>query len=99
MWARVTDQKPFAAVLVALVVIAWLSLWAWGESPYGRFIGHHNLEAVRGGGALILLFVAGWVVMVVAMMLPTSLPLLMLFQSFTRQRTRPMRLMGLLIAG
>ncbi len=35
----------------------------------------------RGNAALALVFVAGWTVMVVAMMLPTSLPLITLFRT------------------
>lgn len=37
--------------------------------------------------------------MTVAMMLPTSLPLVTLFRAFTRQRQNRVRLVGLLITG
>ncbi len=88
--------------MVLLVSLAWVTLWAWGQSPYGRFLSHERLGEVRvGGGAaiLVLLFVAGWTLMTVAMMLPTSLPLLMLFHTFVRRRPDAPRLVSLLVAG
>jgi predicted metal-binding membrane protein len=99
MWARVDTRRPLAILIVALSALAWLALWLWGQSPYGRFLSHHNLDAIRGNGALALVFIAGWVVMIIAMMLPTSLPLITLFQSFTRQRPNRAQLVALLIAG
>ncbi|QIN78136.1 DUF2182 domain-containing protein [Rubrobacter marinus] len=85
--------------MAALIALAWLTLWAWGHSPYGRFLGHHGLEEVRGNAVLMLVFVAGWVVMVVAMMLPTSLPLISLFRTLVRRREDRARLVALLVAG
>src|SRR3712207_933990 len=86
--------------MVALIALAWLALWVWRQSPYGRFLGHHSLEAVGGNAALMLVFVAGWTLMVVAMMLPTSLPLVAaLFRTLVRGRPDRARLTALLIAG
>ncbi len=100
MWAAARDdRRPFIALMAALVALAWLALWAWGRSPGGLFYGHHGPEAFARGGAFALVFVAGWTVMVVAMMLPTSLPLLTVFQALTRQRSDRSRLVGLLIVG
>ncbi len=104
LWPRVQDRRPFTAALLALVALAWLALFAWGQSPYGRFLGHEELEDVglglSGEGlALTLVFVAGWTVMTIAMMLPTSLPLFTLFQQLVRRRPDAPRLLALLIAG
>jgi predicted metal-binding membrane protein len=100
MWAAPRDDRRlFAALMVALIALAWLALWVWGQSPYGRFLSHHSLEAVRGNAALMLVFVAGWILMVVAMMLPTSLPLVALFRTLIRGRPGRTRLTVLLIAG
>jgi predicted metal-binding membrane protein len=100
MWVAPRDDRGlFAALLVALIALAWLALWVWGQSPYGRFLSHHSLEAVRGNVALMLVFVAGWTLMVVAMMLPTSLPLVALFRTLVRGRPDHTRLTVLLIAG
>src|SRR5215204_215875 len=49
--------------------------------------------------ALMLVFVAGWSLMVVAMMLPTSLPLVTLFRTLVRGRPDRTWLTVLLIAG
>ena len=47
----------------------------------------------------MLVFLAGWTLMTVAMMLPTSLPLVTLFRRLTRRRSDRLALVGLLIAG
>jgi predicted metal-binding membrane protein len=96
---RDDDRRLFAALMAALIALAWLALWAWGQSPHGRFLSHHGLEAVRGNAALMLVFVAGWTLMVVAMMLPTSLPLVALFRALVRGRPDRARLTALLVAG
>ena len=99
MWAMPNDRRPFAAFMLALIVLAWFALWMWGHSPYERFLSHEELGEAGEGSAFLLLFVAGWTVMIVAMMLPTSLPLVMLFHTFTRQRQDRRRLVALLITG
>jgi predicted metal-binding membrane protein len=105
MGVRVADRRLTLALLALLSALAWLGLWLWGQSPYGRFLDHDGLAHISltagQGEALLapLLFVAGWVVMTVAMMLPTSLPLIALFHAITRRRSDQMRLVGLLIAG
>lgn len=101
MWA-VSDRRLFTPLLVALIALAWLVLWVWGRSPYGRFLSHKELgEVSLGGGALLLMlvFAGGWTLMTVAMMLPTSLPLVGLFHALVRQRPNRAQLVMLLIAG
>ena len=98
MWAA-SDRRLLTPLVIALIALAWLVLWVWGSSPYGRFLSHHSLDEVRGGGLLALVFVAGWTVMIVAMMLPTSLPLIVLFHTFVGRRANGARLVALLIAG
>jgi len=91
------DQAILGGLLVALAVSAWLALWLWGASPYGRYLHHEG-----GVGPLPLeasLFAAGWVLMIVAMMLPSSLPLVMTFGALIRRRRRPATLVALLLAG
>jgi predicted metal-binding membrane protein len=84
----------------ALIALAWLVLWVWGQSPYGRLLSHEHLGEVRiEDDALVLVVVAGWTLMTVAMMLPTSLPLVMLFRTLVRQRPDRTWLTVLLIAG
>jgi predicted metal-binding membrane protein len=103
MWPQLNDRRPFLAVATALVALMWLSLWWWGQSPSGRFLSHEELEhanGVAGGYAtLVLLFVAGWTLMTIAMMLPTSLPLVALFYAFLRARADRVRLTVVLVVG
>jgi predicted metal-binding membrane protein len=69
----------------------------WGASPYGRYLHHEG-----GVGPLPLeatLFAAGWVLMIVAMMLPSSVPLIVTFGMLVRRRRRPGLLVVLLLLG
>jgi len=91
------DQAILGGLLVAIAATAWLALWLWGSSPYGRYLHHEG-----GIGPLPLeatLFSAGWVLMIVAMMLPSSIPLVMTFGLLVRRRRRPGALVALLLAG
>jgi predicted metal-binding membrane protein len=96
----VAEQRGFVFLVGSLVVLAWLVLWLGGQSPYGRYLNHDELRlADFGNGRLMLLIVAGWVLMIVAMMLPTSVPLIAMFQRLTRQRAARVHLVLLLVAG
>jgi predicted metal-binding membrane protein len=104
MRAAYDDRKFFAAAIVALILLTWLALAIWSVSPYARFLDHGvlgELEFAIGYEYLVFLgvFVVGWALMTVAMMLPTSLPLVMLFRRLTRQRPDRLRLVVLLIVG
>ena len=94
------DQRLFVLLLGALIAFAWGVLWVWGQSPYGRFLNHEHLAEVSlGNGLVLLIFIAGWTLMSVAMMLPTSLPLVTLFRTLVQRRPDRTRLVALLIAG
>ncbi len=103
MWPRVRDQRVFVATLTGLIGLTWLSLWLWGRSPHGEFLSHEELGHVHGVCGqydwIALLFVGGWTLMIVAMMLPTSLPLVALFHSFVREQPNRGRLTALVVAG
>ncbi len=101
---RVDNRRYLAALLLALIALAWLALFVWGQSPYGRFLSHKELGEVNiglnaDGLGLALVFVAGWTVMTVAMMLPTSLPLITMFGRIVQKRSDQALLVALLIAG
>ena len=75
---RVHDHRPFLIVLAALVVLCWLALFGWGLSPYGsyldhRLLGEHDLALNREYASLAGLFIIGWTLMTVAMMLARRL--------------------------
>jgi predicted metal-binding membrane protein len=95
-----SQRQVFTPLLLALIALAWATLWVCGQSPYGRFLSHDTVRSPEISTAgMIALLVAGWVVMVVAMMLPTSLPLMGLFHRMTRQRPDRVQLVGLVLAG
>jgi predicted metal-binding membrane protein len=89
------------AVLVATLAlaagVAWAVLAIWHGSPHGRYLDHAaagTAPAVEAG-----LFAAGWLLMIVAMMLPTSIPLVAAFGALVRRRPGWPRLVVLLVAG
>src|SRR6476619_4769852 len=81
------DRAILLGSLGALTLIAWTSLWLWEGSPYRAFLGHAG-----GVGPLPLeaiLFSLGWVLMIVAMMLPSSVPLVLTFRALVGRRRGP----------
>ena len=99
----IDHRSMFLPVMGMLVALAWLTLWAWEASPYGRYLNHGELAAIGLEGAGVaqtaVLYVAGWTLMTVAMMLPTTLPLLHMFQRLTARRADKGLLTALVIAG
>jgi predicted metal-binding membrane protein len=92
------DRAALVALVVALAAVAWLALGLWEASPYGRYL-HHDTPSGLGTFLEVGLFAGGWAVMTVAMMLPTTIPLLMTFGALVGRRRRPGLLVGLAIAG
>ena len=93
------DGVLLATSLLALAGLAWLTLWWWEQSPYGRYL-HH--DAAAAGLPLLVegaVFTLGWLVMIVAMMLPSSVPLVLTFRALVGRRRHPGRLVGLLLVG
>jgi predicted metal-binding membrane protein len=103
LWPTVRSTKLLLALLAALIGLAWLSLWLWKASPYGHYLSHEENESVTGLGggyaSVVLLFVAGWTVMTVAMMLPTSLPLVATFSAIVRARANRASLVAIVVLG
>lgn len=99
-WQSLHRDRLFLVLLAALIALAWVSLLAWGQSPYSRFLDHEALTEVTGEDVrLLVFFVAGWTLMIFAMMLPTTLPLIRLFRNITSDRSNHIVLAGLLSAG
>ena len=104
-------RRVFVPVIAALAALAWLALWAWGESPYARWLDHGDwlgsepaaflCRVMPSGSAIfsLALYVAAWFLMTVAMMLPTTLPLFDAFDRVTAQRPDHARLLALLGLG
>jgi len=80
-----------------LAAAAWIALAASGgeAQPYTHSHGLHDNASPR----VFLAFLTSWTIMTVAMMLPTSLPVLATLHTFARERTDRWGLVGLAIAG
>ena len=107
----VTQPAVLAALLGALALAGWITLWWWSASPYAGYLGHAGwsdasafaalCRAVPQGAILIpaLLHASGWVLMLAAMMLPTTYPLLAMFARIAAARPDGSRLMLLVVSG
>lgn len=103
--------RSFAVMTGGLISLAWVVLYLWGQSPYGRYLDHGGwgdislagsfCRVVPGGNVVvpILLYAGGWLLMSGAMMLPTTLPLLQRFRLLIAGRSNRLTLLGLLISG
>jgi len=94
-------QAMLVASVAATAAVAAVSVAVWEASPYGRFL-HHAVPQDGSDPPLALeaaLFTGGWALMIVAMMLPTSLPFLATFAALVRQRPLAGRLVALVAVG
>jgi len=102
---RSSERRVFLWSISSLVTLAWLILWLWDRSPYGRYLNHGHLAEIGGDGGTgsvflsAALYLVGWTLMTVAMMLPTMLPLLDMFRRVTARRPERGQLIILVIAG
>jgi predicted metal-binding membrane protein len=94
----VRGGRILLAALAGLVIAAWAALWLWSTSPASRYLDHRDLETDGLTVLTAVLFVAGWLLMTIAMMLPTSLPLVATFRAIVGRRPRPARLTALVVA-
>jgi predicted metal-binding membrane protein len=106
-----SHRTLFAWLVLALAAASWLALWGLNTSPYGRYLGHGGYlddgafaalcRAIPQGEYVVpaLLHAGGWVLMIAAMMLPTTLPLLEIFRQMTRGRADATKLAALVVAG
>ncbi|MEX1169181.1 MAG: DUF2182 domain-containing protein [Chloroflexota bacterium] len=94
------DRAILAGALVAIAGLAWVALWLWEGSPYGHYLHHEGLGTVDTSIVIgAAAFTLGWTLMIVAMMLPSSVPLVVTFGALVGRRARPARLVGLLLLG
>jgi predicted metal-binding membrane protein len=92
------DRAVLGAAIIGLSALAWFSLVAWASSPYGMYLSH-DAGVAAPVAVEAALFTAGWVLMILAMMLPSSIPLVVTFGALVRRRPRPRLLVGLLLGG
>jgi predicted metal-binding membrane protein len=104
MLSPLRAQAPPAVERAALIAgVGLLSAGAWLSMGFsgagGVFHLHHLSPAAVGRASFLLFFVASWTVMTVAMMLPTSLPILATLHSFAGGRRDRALLVALAIGG
>jgi predicted metal-binding membrane protein len=107
----VRARALFLPVTGGVIGMAWVTLVLWERSPYGRYLDHGEwtdagfaatlCRALPAGDVLLpfLLYAGGWLLMLVAMMLPTALPLLQRFDRMVTGRHDRILLLVLLIVG
>ncbi len=99
------------ALLGSLAAAAWAALWLWSASPWGRYLDHGGwgdagilaalCRAVPQGDIVVpaSLHALAWVLMIAAMMLPTTYPLLGMFRRVTGARSDAATLTALVLLG
>lgn len=107
----VSRPNLFWPLFVALTASAWIALWIWDTSPYSRYLHHVNwpdipladalCRAMPGGPVALaaLLHAGAWLLMITAMMLPTTVPLLEVFRRLTAHRADRRVLLTLVVLG
>ncbi len=97
---RALDRRAWYQLAISgLVLLAWLALVVWGASPFGKYLSHEPIGERGLVASYVLVFIVGWVLMTVVMMLPSSLPLIDLFVRMIARRTDHVNLVTLLILG
>jgi predicted metal-binding membrane protein len=106
-----SHRSRFLPLMATLTATAWLALWLWGQSPYAHYLDHGRWAEIGVAGSLCRalpggrdaltgsLVVGGWVLMLSAMMLATTLPLLDIFRRLTERRADRRWLTALVILG
>jgi predicted metal-binding membrane protein len=96
----VSDRRRSLAVIVAAIAVAWAAAIAADVLGGSRVLHHDAL--IQGGWPLpasLTVFVAAWQLMIVAMMLPSSLPLIRLFVAVAARQERSGRSTAGLLSG
>ncbi|MBD0326870.1 MAG: DUF2182 domain-containing protein [Pyrinomonadaceae bacterium] len=94
-------RTALATCILLIAAVAWLALWLLGghSQTLHHPPSHHSAGHAETSGLAALLFILGWTLMTVAMMLPTSLPVLTVFHTIAGRRGDRSLLMALVIAG
>ena len=100
--ARAAWSRPLGvpiAVLIA-IVLAWIVAIAAEASGVAHYV-HHDVLLEDGPpfGLALVAFLLAWQLMIAAMMLPSSLPLVRLFAAASRGQPRPAAAMAGFLAG
>jgi predicted metal-binding membrane protein len=104
-------SRALGGLLLGLAALAWGALFLWSASPYSRYLAHGGWDdlalvaalcrAVPQGSVLVpaVLHALAWVLMIGAMMLPTTYPLVALFRRIVAGRPDAGALVARVLAG
>jgi predicted metal-binding membrane protein len=98
--ALATRRRRVLGVIGTAIAVAWAAAIAADLAGASRFLHHDAL--IEGGWPLpaaLAIFVVAWQLMIAAMMLPSSMPLVRLFVGIASRQERPARATSALIGG
>ena len=103
----VAPRDATLALLLGLLTAAcWAALWAWSASPYARYLEHPGWGDASSFAALCSSVVVptavhalAWTLMIAAMMLPTTWPLVAMFRRVAASRADAGRLTAIVVGG
>ncbi len=101
--------NPTQTILITLVsiitILAWGLLWLYSISPYGGYL-HNPREfglitnsVILNITLAVIFHTTVWLLMCIAMMLPTTLPLLIVWQRLISNHSNHRLLQGLVVGG
>jgi predicted metal-binding membrane protein len=95
------SRGALLCVVAGMVALAWISLWTLEKFPAGRAFHIHGISGhgAPSGWLWAGAFLTGWLLMTVAMMLPTVVPLIDVFGRMVARRVHAGALTALLLAG
>jgi predicted metal-binding membrane protein len=96
------DRRLFFCLMASLIALAWTVLWIWDRSPYAGYLHHAQLGELGFGGPAFLrmaLYLVGWTLMTVAMMLPSTWTLLEIFRRLVAHKPNGAYLIAAVIGG
>lgn len=92
------EHAALATALLGISLLAWAGLAGVAGSPFARFL-DHDAGGAEPWPLAAAAFAGGWSLMIVAMMLPSSIPLVVVFGTLVSRRDRPVWLLALLLLG
>jgi predicted metal-binding membrane protein len=95
----VIERAALVSSVLLLALAAWLSIWAFDDFAHSLLHLHGMDHHAWTSGSLALFFIGGWTVMTVAMMLPTTLPIIATFHTIAGSREDRVLLIALVIIG
>jgi predicted metal-binding membrane protein len=92
-------HHPTVVAVLVVAAAAWIALIMIAVSPWSSYFGHAALEYAGQYPWETAVLTISWTTMVAAMMLPTTVPLLAMFERLTSSRPDRRRLLVWLVCG